>query len=119
MTAPLRSGRPGRSEFSHGKGRFPHPDSDYQTGAKLKWEVADRNQGSKRGGFTQAMRQQAELRTDVTNPQEAIGEGAEEMLYVKGNPDFYSDSEPIVTEKRQTRPTVAPQPQLRYGVTRG
>lgn len=119
MTAPLSSGRPGRSEFSHGRGRFAHPDSDYQTGAALPWEVADRNQGSKRGGFTQAMRQQAEMRTDPTNPIEAIGDQSEEMLYVKGNPDFYSDSETIVQEKTVRRSGVAKQPKYRYGVTRG
>ena len=30
MTAPLSPGRPGRSEFGHGRSRAAHPDSDYE-----------------------------------------------------------------------------------------
>lgn len=118
MTAPLSSGRPGRSEFSHGRGRFGHPDSDYQSGVKLPWEVADRNQGSKRGGYTQAMRQQAEMRSDPTNAEEVVGEQFEQMLYAKGNPDFYADSEPIVSEPAVRRATTFKQPVYRTGVDR-
>jgi hypothetical protein len=115
MTAPINpGGRPGRTEFSHGRSRAAHPDSDYQTGVPLPWEVAERNQGSKRGGFTQAMRQQAERRLDATNSHETV----EEMLYVLGNPDTGAPDEPIVQEKIQLRPTTHKQPIVRDGVIR-
>lgn len=114
MTAPLIPGRPGRSEFSHGRSRAAHPDSDYQTGVRLPFEVADRNQGAKRGGFTQAMRQQAERRLDSTRNDETV----EEMLYAYGNPDTGSRDEKIVQEGVRKRPTSHKQPTLRYGVTR-
>lgn len=115
MTRSLSSGTPGPSEDSHGRGRFGHPDSDFQSGrAELAWAVADRNQGSKRGGFTAAMRRQAELRTDGTRSDEII----EDMLYVKGNPDAYGPDQPIVQEPRRVAPAVFKQPVIRTGVDR-
>ena len=114
MTAPLSPGRPGRSEFGHGRSRAGHPDSDYQTGVALPFGAADRNQGAKRGGFTQAMRQQAERRLDATRSDENV----EDMLYALGNPDTGSPDEPIVQEKKVQRPASSPQPIIRNGVTR-
>jgi hypothetical protein len=117
MTAPLSSGRPGRSEFSHGNGRAPHPDSDFQSQRRLPWEVAERNQGAKRGGYTQAMRQQAEYRSDPTNALE-IASTFEEMLYVKGNPDLAPDTEAIVQDPPRRPAAGFKQPIYRTGVDR-
>lgn len=114
MTRPLRSGNVGKTEFSHGKSRAAHPDSDFQTGAGLVFETAVRDQGSKRGGFTQAMRQQAERRLDATRSDEKI----EDMLYVNGNPDTGSPDTPIVQERAERRKGVHKQPKIRNGVDR-
>ena len=114
MTMPLKANNPGESEFSHGKGRHPHPDTDFQSGRNLPWETAERNQGSKRGGFTQAMRQQAERNLDATRTDEKL----EDMLYVKGNPDTGSPGEPIVQVKKKAQPTSFKQPVIRDGVIR-
>ncbi|AKU45291.1 hypothetical protein MADRUGA_1 [Mycobacterium phage Madruga] len=114
MTRPLRTSNPGKTEFSHGKSRAPHPDSDVQSGRGLPFDTAERNQGAKRGGFTQAMRQQAERRLDATRSDEVL----EDMLYVKGNPDTGSPDSPIVQEARVTRPAVYRQPNIRTGVDR-
>ena len=114
MTRPLRSSNPGKTEFSHGKSRAPHPDSDVQTGRGLPFETAERNQGAKRGGFTQSMRQQAERRLDATRTDEVL----EDMLYVKGNPDDVADQQAIVQEKVQRRPSLYKQPKIKYGVDR-
>ena len=114
MTMPLKANNPGESEFSHGKGRTPHPDSDFQTGVKLPWETAERNQGAKRGGFTQAMRQQAERNLDSTRVDEKL----EDMLYVKGNPDTGSIGGPLVEVKAKKRPNTFKQPVIRDGVIR-
>lgn len=119
MTAPLSSGDPGRTEFSHGKGRFAHPDSDYQTQRpELPWEVADRNQGSKRGGYTTAMRMQAELRSDPTNALELAGADAEPMLYEYGNPDMFGPGPKLVQESARRPSGSYKQPVVRYGVDR-
>ena len=114
MTRPLRSSNVGKTEFSHGKSRAPHPDSDIQSGRNLAFETAARDQGSKRGGFTQSMRQQAERRLDATRTDEKI----EDMLYVDGNPDTGSPGEPIVQVKKKARPTSFKQPFIRDGVIR-
>lgn len=114
MTMPLRTSNVGKTEYSHGKSRAPHPDSDVQSGRGLPFETAERNQGSKRGGFTQAMRQQAERRLDATRTDEVL----EDMLYVKGNPDTGSPDQPIVQEARVQRPRTFKQPKIRTGVDR-
>lgn len=115
MTRPLSSSTPGPSEESHGRSRFAHPDSDYQTGrSSLPFGVAERNQGSKRGGFTAAMRLAAEKRLDATRSDENI----EDMLYVKGNPDAYGPDQPLVQEPRVVAPAVFKQPVIRHGVDR-
>lgn len=114
MTAPLSSRRPGRSEFSHGTSRAAHPDSDFQTQRNLAFETADRNQGSKRGGFTAAMRLQAEYRSDPTRSDEVI----EDLLYVRGNPDIYGPDQPIVQEKPHRATGRYKQPRIRTSVDR-
>lgn len=114
MSAPLSSDRPGRSEMSHGTSRFGHPDSDYQSPRKLPWEVAARNGGSKRGGYTGDMVRQAQNRTDVTRSDEVI----EEMLYVRGNPDMFGPDQPLVQEKPQRTPAKFKQPVIRTSVDR-
>jgi len=115
MTLPLSNGRPGKSERSHGRSRAGHPDSDYQSQrTELPWEVADRNQGSKRGGFTAEMRRQAQLRMDATNATET----EEEMLYVLGNPDAFGPDQPIVQEKANVAPAKYRQYTPRTGVYR-
>jgi hypothetical protein len=115
MTLPLSSGTPGKSERSHGRSRFAHPDSDYQSQrTELPFEVSDRNQGSKRGGFTADMKRQAELRLDATNSTETV----EEMLYVLGNPDAFGPDQPIVQEKMNRAPSVYKSNTPRTGVYR-
>jgi len=115
MTMPLSSSNPPeRTEFSHGKGRAPHPDSDYQSQRNLPWETAERNGGSKRGGFTGSMQLQAQHRTDPTRSDEVI----EQMLYAKGNPDMFGPDRPIVEDKVRRAPNVYRQPKIRYGVDR-
>jgi hypothetical protein len=114
MTRPLRTGNVGKTEFSHGKSRAAHPDSDFQTGTNLPFETSVRDQGAKRGGFTQAMRQQAERRLDSTRSDENL----EDMLYVKGNPDTGSPDQPIVQERAVNLPRVFKQPKIRTGVDR-
>lgn len=106
--------RPGRSEFSSGKSRAGHPDSDYQSQRNLPWEVAQRNGGSKRGGYTGMMQLQAQHRLDAT----VVSESEEDMLYVYGNPDTSVPDEKIVQEPA-VRPTgFYKAPKLRYGVDR-
>lgn len=116
MTLPLRNQTPGQTEFSHGKSRAPHPDSDFQTARSgiLPFETAERNQGAKRGGFTQAMRQQAEQRLDATRTDENV----EDMLYVNGNPDTGRPDTPIVQENVKRTPSRFKQPTIRTGVDR-
>jgi hypothetical protein len=80
----LSASNPGRSEFSHGKGLAGNPGSDYQSQRKLAWDVAERDQGSKRGGYTANMKMMAEKRLDSTLNDEVV----EDMLYVLGNSDY-------------------------------
>ena len=114
MTAPLSSRRPGRTEFSHGTSRAPHPDSDFQSQRNLPWQISDRNQGSKRGGFTAQMRREAEFRSDPTRADEDI----ESLLYVRGNPDMYGPDQLIVQEKPHRASGRYKQPQYRTSVDR-
>ena len=115
MTLPFSVGRPGKSERSHGKSRYGHPDSDFQSQrTELPWEVTDRDQGSKRGGFTAEMRRQAKLRLDATNTTETV----EEMLYVLGNPDAFGPDQPIVQESVHRAPAVYKSNTPRTGVYR-
>lgn len=114
MSAPLSSDRPGRSEFSHGTSRFGHPDSDYQSTRALPWEVAQRNGGAKRGGYTGDMALMAQKRTDPTRSDEVI----EEMLYVRGNPDMFGPDQPLVQEKPRRSPAKFKKPVIRTSVDR-
>jgi hypothetical protein len=41
MSQPLRNTKVGRSEFDHGSGMVPHPDSDYQTFRKLPFATLE------------------------------------------------------------------------------
>lgn len=119
MVNSLTPGDPGRTEFSHGKGRFAHPDSDYQSQrTELMFAIADRNQGSKRGGYTTAMRLAAELRSDPTNSQEIEGNNAEPMLYEYGNPDMFGPGPKLVQDQVRRAPATYKQPTYRYGVDR-
>lgn len=110
----LSSGTPGHSEFSHGRSRHAHPDSDYQTGVTLPWEVADRAQGAKRGGLTSDLLRQEELRMDGTKSDETT----DEMMTALGNPDMYPDTSRLVEEKAQVRNKQYKQPLIRNGVDR-
>lgn len=114
MSQPLSADNPGRSEFGHGKSRFAHPDSDYQSARALPWTVADRVGGAKRGGLTGDMIRQAQNRIDATRSDEVI----EEMLYVRGNPDAFGPDQPIVQEKVQRTPQRFKQPVIRTSVDR-
>lgn len=106
--------QPGRSEFSHGKGLAGNPDSDYQSQRKLMWEVAERDQGSKRGGYTASMKMQAEKRMDST----VVNETDESMLYALGNPDAFGPG-PKIVQEAAVRPSGQYRiPEVRYKVTR-
>lgn len=106
MSAPLSMGRPGRSEFSHGRGKYAHPDSDY-TPDNLPWE-----QGEDKRDV--GLHRQAELRLDATNETETI----EEMHTALGNPDAFGPDAPLVQEKAVRRPNTYKQPVVRTGVYR-
>ncbi|HPE52999.1 MAG TPA: hypothetical protein PK852_02670 [Mesotoga prima] len=108
MTQPLRPGkRPGRSELSHGDGRFPHPESDYQSQRRLPWGVEP---GKGDASLTYA----SQKRLDATNPEENI----EDMPYELGNPDGFGPGPKLVKEKKQSPPYVYKQPKYTYGVNR-
>lgn len=104
--AVLKPKRPGRSEMSHGKGRYVDPRSDYQSQRKLPFPV----ETDKRAA---SLQREAELRLDPTNPLELVND----MYYVNGNADFYP-GEPLVQEPVQVAPSVYKQPIWRYGVDR-
>lgn len=106
MTMPLNNGRPGRTERSHGKGRFAHPESDF-TRPELPWEPGEDKRDIQ-------LRRQAELRLDATNEHETV----EEMYYAKGNPDAFGPGAPLVQESPNRPSGVYKQPVVRYGVTR-
>jgi hypothetical protein len=107
MTAPLSSGRPGRSEMSHGDGAYAHPDSDYQSFRNLQWGVAEDARDMNR-----MYRQQKRL--DATNPEENI----DDMLYVAGNPDSFGPGPKLVKEKKRTAPSTFVPIKYSYGVNR-
>ena len=107
MTAPLSSGRPGRSEMSHGDGAYAHPESDYQTPRILQWGL-----GEDARDMNRMYRQQKRL--DATNPEENI----EDMLDVAGNPDAFGPGPKLVKEKKRVPGQIYEQPVYRYGVNR-
>lgn len=106
MSAPLSMGRPGRSEFSGGRGRFDNPGTDY-TPDYLPWEKSEDKRDV-------ALHRQAELRLDATNSTETV----EEMHTALGNPDAFGPDMPLVQEPIVRRPTVYKQPIVRTGVNR-
>src|SRR5574337_1688364 len=103
---PLKSGRPGRSEFSHGKGRFVDPRSDYQSQRNLIFPQGEDKRDVQ-------LHRQSELSLDATNPLENVSD----MPYNNGNADVYPRP-PLIQEKPQYPPAVYPQPIYRYGVDR-
>lgn len=114
MSAPLSASNPGDSEFSSGPGRHGHPDSDYQSARALPWETAQRDGGSKRGGYTGAMQLEALKRSDPTRSDEV----QESLLYVRGNPDMFGPDQPIVQTKAKRTPNKFKQPVIRTSVDR-
>ena len=107
MTAPLSSGRPGRSEMSHGDGAYAHPDSDYQSFRNLKFETSEDKRDQNR-----MYRQQKRL--DATNPEENI----DDMLDVAGNPDAFGPGPKLVKEKKRVPASNFKLPEYKYGVNR-
>lgn len=107
MTAPLSSGRPGRSEFSHGDGAYPHPESDYQSQRNLVF-------GQQADSHDAVRDYRAQKRLDATNPEELV----EDMLYVAGNPDAFGPGPKLVKEKKRVAPGNYTQPKYTYGVNR-
>lgn len=118
---PLKNRGSGFSEMSHGPGRFAHPDSNFQTttaaGSFLPFAPADRNGGSRRGGFTNEMLMETLKRSDPTNSLEFSGDygpgGAEGLLEAKGNPDIFGPGPALVVGRAQRprgskRPPVLP-----------
>lgn len=108
MTQPLKSGTPGRSQMSHGKGMMAHPQSDYQSQRKLVFGVA-----SDKHDATNLRR--AQFRLDATNGSEVV---EPDMYFAKGNPDLFGPQPAMVQEPQQNPPALFPQPVLRYGVDR-
>lgn len=107
MSAPLSSGRPGRSEMSHGDGAYPHPESDYQSQRALVFGQGEDARDANRD-------YRAQKRLDATNPLESV----DDMLYVLGNPDGFGPGPKLVKEKKRVPTSVYKQPQYRYGVNR-
>jgi hypothetical protein len=107
MTQPLASGRPGRSEMSHGDGAYPHPDSDYQSQRSLVFGVGEDQHDMNRD-------YRAQKRLDATNPEEPI----EDMLYVAGNPDAFGPGPKLVKEAKRVPSGSYKQPKYTYGVNR-
>ena len=107
MSRPLSSGRPGRSEFSHGDGAYPHPDSDYQSQRSLVFgQEADKHDANRD--------YRMQKRLDATNPEEVL----EDMLYVLGNPDAFGPGPKLVKEKKRVPGGNFKQPKYTYGVNR-
>lgn len=107
MSRPLSSGRPGKSEFSHGDGAFADPRSDLQTARGLIFGVGEDSRDAQRD-------YRAQKRLDATNSEEAV----EDMLYVLGNPDGFGPGPKLVTEKPVLPRNNYQQPKYRYGVHR-
>ena len=107
MSQPLSSGRPGRSEFSHGDGEYPHPQSDYQSQRSLVFETVADSHDMNRD-------YRAQKRLDATNPQESV----EDMYYALGNPDAFGPGPKLVKEKKRIPGGNYKAPQYRYGVNR-
>lgn len=107
MSAPLSSGRPGRSEMSHGDGAYPHPDSDYQSQRNLVFgQIEDKHDANRD--------YRAQKRLDATNPQEFV----DDMLYVLGNPDSFGPGPKLVKENKNSPSGSYKQPRYTYGVNR-
>lgn len=107
MSRPLSSGRPGKSEMSHGDGAYAHPDSDFQTARGLVFGVGEDKRDANRD-------YRAQKRLDATNPEEAV----EDMLHVLGNPDSFGPGPKLVKESKNIPTGNYKQPTYRYGVNR-
>ncbi len=107
MSRPLSSGRPGKSEFSHGDGAFANPGSDLQTARGLVFGVGEDSRDTQR-------LYRAQKRLDATNPDENV----EDMLEVYGNPDGFGPGPKLVTEKAVLPKGNYKQPKYTYGVNR-
>jgi hypothetical protein len=113
MTQPLRNTKVGRSEFSHGEGMLPHPESDYQSFRKLPWETL----GDKH--FEEVGRLIADRRTDYTDTGSGGAfNGETDLFFVEGNPDAFGPGPKLVKEGVQRPSGNLPQPVFRTGVIR-
>jgi hypothetical protein len=113
MTQPLRNTKVGRSEFDHGEGMFPHPDSDYQTFRNLPWETLEDKS-------MEVGRLIADRRTDYTdiNSGGAFTEGENDLFFVEGNPDAFGPGPKLVKDTVRRPSGNLPQPVYRTGVIR-
>ena len=109
MTLPLQPGQPGKSEYSFGKGMFPHPESDYQS---QRSEIVA---GVDEDAVANYRRFVADRRTD---PTDGSSGGYDDMLFEYGNPDQFGPGPKLVQEGVQLPSGQVPQPQFRTGVTR-
>lgn len=113
MTAPLRNTKVGRSEFSHGEGMLPHPESDYQSFRNLVFPVT----GDKH--FEEVGRLVADRRTDYTDATSGGAfNGENDLFFVEGNPDAFGPAPKLVKESVQRPSGNLPQPVFRTGVIR-
>lgn len=106
---PLKSGRPGRSEMSHGKGLVKNPLSDYQS---FRNDVLPFGEGQDKTDLNRDYMEQK--RTDATVPDDVF----EDMLELEGNPDAFGPGPKLVQEDANRPSGSAPQPKLRTGVIR-
>lgn len=112
MSQPLRNTGVGRSEFSHGKGIAPHPESDYQSFRNLPWETLEDKS-------MEYLRMTADRRTDYTDAASGGAlNGENDLFFVKGNPDAFGPSPELVKESVQRPSGNLPQPVFRTGVIR-
>lgn len=107
MTLPIdNSAEAGESEFSHGPGMFPHPDSNFQSGRLPFPEETDI-----KDGWRDAI---AERRSDST----VADETTRDLLFAKGNPDRFGGQPPLVRTAAKLPPVSFPVPTPKERVDR-
>lgn len=113
MTAPLRNTGVGRSEFSHGAGMYPHPESDYQSFRALPFPRLEDKMVGEVGRLV------ADRYTDSTDATSGGAfNGETENFFLKGNPDSFGPAPELVKESAQRPSGNPPQHAIRTGVIR-
>ena len=107
VTLPRDMSQPlGNSEFSHGMGMFPHPDTDFQKGRLPFPEEEPIND--------QFKKLVAARRSDPT-----VGDETErDLMFAKGNPDRFGGQPALVRTTAQLPPKTFPTPDVKTRVDR-